>query len=336
MWRGTYFLSVQLKCDSQTDRCYWLLEQAEETWTGARNICQSGGGDLAVIETKYWRRFVTDNFKLVQFFSQHFQKFSVNRHNTCIGSEIFSGSCLLSSLLCCCFKLCWICLWALNLYIWNRNKFSKQTEGNAGNISSDRHLFALMTCVLCCIHEAEFLWVSCSDIKLVCFSLFGLSRYIWIGLNDLEVEGTYQWLNTNQSVGPIIWGPEEPNGGENENCVAIWSLQHQRMFNVDAPCSYPLNFLCSGQGKFVFYDCSSTCTVSKKPRLLSAGVTMVLQQGVLGTEHYMLAGPLCTFRTSTSLWSANYCLGFIEMLNGRTTWTAVSILTLLEIYSHTL
>ena len=48
----------------------------------------------------------------------------------------------------------------------------------------------------------------------------------WIGLNDVNNDGTFEWATLNYSDTPIIlstswdnWGTGEPNGGTNENCV---------------------------------------------------------------------------------------------------------------------
>jgi hypothetical protein len=42
----------------------------------------------------------------------------------------------------------------------------------------------------------------------------------WIGLHDQNVEGQYEWVN-NYPVTYESWGPNEPNGATNKNCVAI-------------------------------------------------------------------------------------------------------------------
>ncbi|XP_033127012.1 CD209 antigen-like protein 2 isoform X2 [Anneissia japonica] len=43
---------------------------------------------------------------------------------------------------------------------------------------------------------------------------------IWIGLNDIDVEDTWQWLS-NETSNFSSWGQNEPNNINNENCVEL-------------------------------------------------------------------------------------------------------------------
>ena len=46
--------AIDKQCHNGTGRCYWL-GTGSKTWDAARISCQSGGGDLAVMETeKLW------------------------------------------------------------------------------------------------------------------------------------------------------------------------------------------------------------------------------------------------------------------------------------------
>jgi hypothetical protein len=50
------------------------------------------------------------------------------------------------------------------------------------------------------------------------------SRNLWIGLNDRQVEGTFQWL-TGESVFYTNWEPGQPDDGVgNEDAVFMWPL----------------------------------------------------------------------------------------------------------------
>ena len=44
-------------CHNVTGRCYWL-GTGSKNWNEARTACQSGGGDLAVMETEELYSFV--------------------------------------------------------------------------------------------------------------------------------------------------------------------------------------------------------------------------------------------------------------------------------------
>ena len=47
----------------------------------------------------------------------------------------------------------------------------------------------------------------------------------WLGLNDIEQEGSYVWDNSKTPANFSAWGESEPNGNENQNCIAATS-QH--------------------------------------------------------------------------------------------------------------
>ena len=66
----------------------------------------------------------------------------------------------------------------------------------------------------------------------------------WIGLNDLDVEGTFQWVD-GSSLTHQPWAPGEPNNQGEEDC-AMGSLYRQ--WN-DYPCHLPHPFICQKHGK---------------------------------------------------------------------------------------
>ena len=70
------------------------------------------------------------------------------------------------------------------------------------------------------------------------------SKECWIGLNDLVVEGSYQWRRGGN--GFKAWNPGDPNNLNNvEDCVIMWG--YSRMW-IDLQCS-------SGQAGFVCQTC---------------------------------------------------------------------------------
>jgi len=62
----------------------------------------------------------------------------------------------------------------------------------------------------------------------------------WIGLNDLDQEGIFEWVNgTSLTFDDYEVG--EPNGGNNSNCVGVNAVSWQW---VDLPCTAPAMFVC--------------------------------------------------------------------------------------------
>ena len=68
---------------------------------------------------------------------------------------------------------------------------------------------------------------------------------IWVGANDLAVDGVWVWEDG------IAWGSytgwatdsSEPNGGSSENCVMMYKSENPGLWN-DASCSAMLHFVC--------------------------------------------------------------------------------------------
>ncbi|XP_042308235.1 macrophage mannose receptor 1-like [Sceloporus undulatus] len=62
----------------------------------------------------------------------------------------------------------------------------------------------------------------------------------WIGLTDLELEGTWKWVD-GTNVGPEnrYWHSTEPNGGKNENCAMV---SHGMWY--DYPCKERHYWVC--------------------------------------------------------------------------------------------
>merc|ERR1712087_192588 len=45
---------------------------------------------------------------------------------------------------------------------------------------------------------------------------------VWIGAQDFDVEGTFEWTNSETLVGTSYWGPNEPNDDKGEgDCVGM-------------------------------------------------------------------------------------------------------------------
>ena len=66
------------------------------------------------------------------------------------------------------------------------------------------------------------------------------SRRMYIGLNDINYEGNFKWLD-GTDVTYHNWHGSEPNGGQSENCVMFtsWDLMW-----YDMRCNRKLGSLC--------------------------------------------------------------------------------------------
>nr|XP_033479012.1 CD209 antigen-like [Epinephelus lanceolatus] len=66
-------------------------------------------------------------------------------------------------------------------------------------------------------------------------------KYMWIGLTDLQTEGTWKWVDGTQ-VTKSYWGPKEPNGGSGENCGEM-KFDSENSWN-DGSCSLSHFWMC--------------------------------------------------------------------------------------------
>ncbi|XP_036001745.1 C-type lectin domain family 4 member F-like [Fundulus heteroclitus] len=70
----------------------------------------------------------------------------------------------------------------------------------------------------------------------------GFNKYMWIGLTDLETEGTWKWVDGSRLTSRY-WKVGEPNGQTNENCGNIKTYESLESWN-DEQCEMLLNWIC--------------------------------------------------------------------------------------------
>ncbi|XP_056151561.1 CD209 antigen-like [Lampris incognitus] len=78
------------------------------------------------------------------------------------------------------------------------------------------------------------------------------SNGFWIGLTDIEVEGTWVWVNNVTQQETFYWIEGEPNnhGQQGENCAALYSRGDPRHTWYDGKCNHHrYNWICEMQPK---------------------------------------------------------------------------------------
>ncbi|XP_073350698.1 C-type mannose receptor 2 [Pagrus major] len=71
--------------------------------------------------------------------------------------------------------------------------------------------------------------------------LTGYSAALWIGLNDLDIHGGWQWADSSP-LKYLNWETDQPNHAEEENCAVIRTESSGRWQNRD--CSVALPYVC--------------------------------------------------------------------------------------------
>uniref|UniRef100_A0A669BPT0 C-type lectin domain-containing protein n=1 Tax=Oreochromis niloticus TaxID=8128 RepID=A0A669BPT0_ORENI len=64
----------------------------------------------------------------------------------------------------------------------------------------------------------------------------------WIGLNDIEQEGTWKWVDDGTPLTLTYWGRYQPDNGGEEDCVHV-GRDKQKSWN-DLSCSSSYQWIC--------------------------------------------------------------------------------------------
>ncbi|KAH9504532.1 hypothetical protein Btru_063090, partial [Bulinus truncatus] len=70
-----------------------------------------------------------------------------------------------------------------------------------------------------------------------------INRNVWIGANDIEVEGRFVWASDNITMYSTLWDGQQPDNFNNEDCLAMYMYSNNKSLN-DYVCSAPLKSIC--------------------------------------------------------------------------------------------
>ena len=93
-----------------------------------------------------------------------------------------------------------------------------------------------------CESDRTFLAIPRSEAENDFFAGLVPDEHIWIGINDIEQEGSFVAVD-GREISWTNWGTGEPNGDANENAVEI-RTNFGNVWN-DIPASSSLKFVCS-------------------------------------------------------------------------------------------
>lgn len=68
-------------------------------------------------------------------------------------------------------------------------------------------------------------------------------QYVWIGLSDIEREGTFRWEVDNSTVGFANWESGQPNNFDEQDCVTLGAREFFGLWN-DYECRMALLYVC--------------------------------------------------------------------------------------------
>jgi hypothetical protein len=77
---------------------------------------------------------------------------------------------------------------------------------------------------------------------------------MWLGANDNDHNGVYQWVNGHRCC-QNFWIPGQPdNGGGNQRCLALWQNEKDVIGFDDGTCETKVRFVCQSKGLNYIYS----------------------------------------------------------------------------------
>ncbi len=70
----------------------------------------------------------------------------------------------------------------------------------------------------------------------------GADMKCWIGLTDMELEGTWKWAPNGEKATYLDWFPGQPELPDGGDCAIIWP--NHAFHWGDISCSYIAPFMC--------------------------------------------------------------------------------------------
>ncbi|CAH3192117.1 unnamed protein product, partial [Porites evermanni] len=91
------------------------------------------------------------------------------------------------------------------------------------------------------IYMSVTAWIELLSVAIDIHRLNGAKE--WIGLNDMDIEGTFVWTN-NKTNNFTYWANNQPNDFNNQDCVHTLGVKHSFKWN-DVSCGTCYNYTCS-------------------------------------------------------------------------------------------
>ena len=157
-----------------------------------------------------------------------------------------------------------------SMYFLNPNSL----DGNAAQVAAQQLGANLVSIQSATENECLRSWLANNG--------FGANNYVMIGLNDIDVEGTFVWYDQSpfQLNSPAFyqnWGPNEPNNQGNEDCVQL--RPNNGLWN-DIPCSI------SNSGSIIEVNLCPQLTVSPAATICQGETTQLTGTTILGSNPY--------------------------------------------------